>query len=136
MALFPAEAGAVHGWPPHRPARHRVNPYLIVLDEQALREVAARLAAAPMITFDTESTGIDPHSADLVGLSVAWDRTPEAAAYIPVRHPEAGQLSLGDHSRRCCSRFLPTQRITKVAHNASYDIAMLSRHGLRGSRAS
>ena len=73
MALFPAEAVAtavaarLSGAPPP-------NPYLIVLDEPGLREVAARLAAAPMITFDTESTGIDPHTADLVGLSVAWDR--------------------------------------------------------------
>lgn len=129
MALFSAETGATPvaamqsgALPP--------NPYLVVLDEQTLREVAARLAAAPMITFDTESTGIDPHSADLVGLSVAWDRTPEAAAYIPVRHPEAGTLSW-DTIRTLLQPVFADERITKVAHNASYDIAMLSRHGLR-----
>ncbi len=128
MALFPTKTAQMPSATP-QPSTPPPGPYLVVLDEGALRDVAAKLAAAPMVAFDTESTGIDPHSADLVGLSVAWDRAPDAAAYIPVRHPEAGQLSW-QTIRELLQPVFADERITKVAHNASYDIAMLSRHGL------
>jgi DNA polymerase I len=105
------------------------NPYLVVTDEATLGQIAARLAAAPMIAFDTESTGIDPHSADIVGLAVAWDRTPDSAAYIPLRHPDANLLSW-DVVRAALQPVFRDERIAKVAHNASYDLSMIARHGL------
>jgi DNA polymerase I len=110
-------------------AAHPPMDYVLVTDEAALAEVARHLAAAPMFAFDTESTGIDPHSADIVGLSVAWDRTPDAAAYIPLRHPEGPQVAW-DVVRRVLQPVFADERIAKVAHNASYDLSMLARHGL------
>ena len=104
----------------------------------ALAEVAEQLAAAPMIAFDTETTGTDPQAAELVGLALAWEPATEPGfsrrrlsrqAYIPLRHPDIAICP----GRRCAPRLQPVfadPKIAKVAHNASYDLGMLARYGL------
>ena len=132
MTLFSPEAmpAQVPTPEPGSPAAGAIdNPYLVVTDEQTLAEVARRLAAAPMIAFDTESTGIDPHSADIVGLAVAWDRTPDAAAYVPLRHPGEALLPW-EKVVAALGPVFGDAGIAKVAHNAGYDLVMVKRHGL------
>jgi DNA polymerase-1 len=124
--LAPDTQALAGGSQPGQPS----NPYRVVTDEASLRAVAARLAAVPMIAFDTESTGLDPHSSEIVGLSVAWDRTPDDAAYIPLRHPEARQLAW-ETVREALQPAFADELITKIAHNASYDLSMVGRYGLR-----
>jgi DNA polymerase-1 len=125
MALFAleaAEATAVPA-PPHAQA-------LLVITPPALVEVAEQLAAAPMIAFDTETTGIDPQQADLVGLAVAWGREAQQAAYIPLRHADTPGLPW-ETVREALQPALADGQIVKVAHNASYDLGVLRRHELR-----
>ena len=83
-----------------------------------------------MIAFDTETTGIDPQQADLVGLAVAWGREAHQAAYIPLRHADTPGLPW-ETVREALQPALADPQITKVAHNASYDLAILARNGLR-----
>jgi len=102
----------------------------MVVDADALAEVAEKLGAALQISFDTETTGIDPQVADLVGLAVAWGREPDEAAYIPVRHPSETRQLPWEEVRSALQPAFANPRSTKVAHNASYDLGILRRNGL------
>jgi DNA polymerase-1 len=71
---------------PSRPRSERRN-YATVNDERALRDLVARLGQAGLVGFDTETTGLEPMVARLVGMSFAWG---DAALYLPLAHEYAG----------------------------------------------
>ncbi|MBR1835677.1 MAG: DNA polymerase I [Kiritimatiellae bacterium] len=58
------------------------HTYRTALSDQDLDELAAELAAAPEFAFDTETTGLDPRNARVVGLS--FSTAPGTAWYVPV----------------------------------------------------
>ncbi|OYW38010.1 MAG: DNA polymerase I [Hydrogenophilales bacterium 12-61-10] len=66
---------------------HRTH-YETILTDAQLDDWIARLAAAPAYALDTETTGLDPMQAELVGMSFAI--TPGEAAYLPLAHCYAG----------------------------------------------
>jgi DNA polymerase-1 len=66
---------------------HRAH-YETILTEAALDDWAARLEAAPAYALDTETTGLDPMQAELVGISFAIEAG--VAAYLPLAHHYAG----------------------------------------------
>ncbi len=128
-----------------RPPRLRRRPTaprsLLVTRGPMLTEIAQKLAASPMIAFDTETTGTDPQQAALVGVSVAWPAPPNiegpgepeqegvASAYIPLGHFDAEQLPW-ETVRAALQPAFADPQIAKAAHNASYDLGILSRYGL------
>jgi DNA polymerase-1 len=129
MALFPGDDG------PERPTALPASPSVIggariVADMTALAEVAAALAHVPMLAFDTESTSTDPHAAELVGLAVAWGADTAQAAYIPIKHYDLEGLSW-ETVRQTLQPVFARRDADMVAHNAGYDLALLSRYGLR-----
>jgi DNA polymerase-1 len=127
LALFPAEARAqLANFPIAQVAASQ-----LITDAAALAAVARQLAASRMIAFDTETTSTDPQAAELVGLAVGWQsQTSEvSSAYIPLRHPDVEQLPWSAVSAALRPAFADS-RITKVAHNASYDLGILARYGL------
>jgi DNA polymerase-1 len=99
----------------------------LVDSAQALEELAARLQAAKMIAFDTETTSTDPMRAELVGISLAVE--PGEGYYIPVGHRSGQQLEL-QAVMRALSGPLTDGSIPKAGHNAKYDWIMLKRAGL------
>ncbi|MCX7707163.1 MAG: DNA polymerase I [Anaerolineae bacterium] len=142
MALFAAEAPICQ--PAGLPVPRSTDFHLVTTPD-GLAEVAAHLSAARRIAFDTETTSTDPHAATLVGLAVAWDSRESRdkpgsseksglslaqSAYIPLRHKDVEQLPW-DVVRAALQPAFSDPKITKVAHNASYDLAMLARNGLQ-----
>ncbi|MEJ5200144.1 MAG: DNA polymerase I, partial [Anaerolineae bacterium] len=103
---------------------------LLVTTPEALAGVAGQLAAAPMVAFDTETTGLDPQQAELVGLAVAWGRQANQAAYIPLRHADTAGLPWESVRQALQPAFAVAGQV-KVAHNAGYDLSILNRYGLR-----
>lgn len=103
------------------------NPYLTITDAAALRGLVEKLSAAPLISFDVETTGTDPMQAALVGLGVAWGKG--EAAYIPVGHQEGTQLAW-ESVRAALSPIFADANRPKVAHNTKYDAVVCIRHGL------
>ncbi len=101
----------------------------LVTDTEALTEVVANLMHAPMLAFDTETTSTDPHSAELVGLAVAWGPTRAQAAYIALKHPDVEGLNW-ETVRATLQPAFARADIDMAAHNAGYDLAMLNRYGL------
>ena len=92
------------------------------------------LAGAPWFTIDTETTGLDTATAELVGVSLAYPVNAEAtdfdAAYIPIAHKDKSlpQIPLGDvlYTLR---PIIEGDQI-KALHNGGYDLSLLSKYGL------
>lgn len=66
---------------------HRAH-YETILTEPQLDAWIGKLAAAPAFALDTETTGLNPMQAELVGISFAV--APGEAAYVPLAHHYAG----------------------------------------------
>src|SRR5690606_15564162 len=62
--------------------------YDLVLDEATWQRWLQRLRDADSFAFDTETTGLDPQRAQLVGLSLAV--APGQACYVPLSHDGPG----------------------------------------------
>jgi len=128
----PAEDGqgpADEGTPPAA-TPERKRDYECIVDEKVLDDWLARLAAAPLFAFDTETTSLDYMAARIVGLSFCVE--PGEAAYVPLAHDYAGapdQLSrkvvLGK-----LKDLLEDPAAAKVGHHLKYDAHVLANHGI------
>jgi DNA polymerase-1 len=89
-----------------------------------------RLSAAGSFAFDTETTGLNPLTVQLVGISLSPAQG--EAYYIPVGHvilDEVTQLPL----EQVISRLKPLlegDSVAKLAHNGKYDMMMLAECGV------
>ncbi len=104
--------------------------YETVLDLPSLERWIAKLQAAPIACLDTETTSLDPMTAELVGLSFA--ATPGEAAYVPLTHRYAGapaQIPLAQALERL-RPWLEDAARPKVGQNAKYDRHVLANHGI------
>ncbi|HEX4985880.1 MAG TPA: DNA polymerase I [Burkholderiales bacterium] len=111
------------------PAQER--EYETVATVQQLDAWMARAASAGLTCIDTETTGLDPMTAQLVGVSLAVE--PQRAAYIPVGHSYAGapeQLPRELVLARL-KPWLEDAGRRKVGQNLKYDRHVLANAGLR-----
>jgi DNA polymerase I len=105
--------------------------YETILTDQQLADWLTRIQAAPLVSFDTETTSLDPMQARLVGMSFAIE--PGCAAYLPLAHNYAGapqQLGL-DAVLAKLRPWLEDARASKVGQNLKYDAHVLANHGIR-----
>ena len=100
--------------------------YTIVDTPEALERLAARLAEAPSLVVDVETTSLQPVEAALVGIAIS--PAPKEAYYIPVGHQEGPNLPL-DLVRERIGPLLADPQNPKVAHNGNYDLIVLQEHG-------
>ena len=115
------------------PADKARRGYSMVITETELRDLAARLDAAGLVGFDTETDGLEPMVANLVGLSFAFG---EAAYYVPVAHRYAGapdQIGV-ERALEILRPWLEDDKSAKVGQNLKFDAHILANHGviLRG----
>ncbi|PLX80940.1 MAG: DNA polymerase I [Desulfuromonas sp.] len=104
--------------------------YQSVLDSGELERLVKKLEAVDEICFDTETTGLDPLQADLVGLSFATE--PETGCYIPLTHHYLGAPSqlAQDQVLTALKPLLENKKIGKIAQNAKYDLLVMRRAGI------
>jgi DNA polymerase-1 len=115
--------------PENRPAPQR--NYELVLSEDALDRWLASIEKAEIVSVDTETTGLDPMTAQLVGVCVSV--VPGTAAYIPVAHDYAGapeQLSRQTVLARL-KPWLERADLKKVGQNMKYDMHIFANHGVQ-----
>ena len=104
--------------------------YETVLTEAALDEWIKRIEAAELTAVDTETTSLDPLTAELVGISLAVE--PGYAAYIPVGHVYAGapdQLS----RQRVLEKLRPwleSAEHAKLGQHIKYDTHIFANCGI------
>ena len=114
-------------------ARQIEAEYEIVRDEAALAAWAERAAAAPLLAVDLETSSTNTIDCEIAGYALAVAEG--EACYIPVRHAEDGEPLLDAEAVREALRpVLEDAAISKVLHNAKFDMKALRRHGveLRG----
>ncbi|HEX5756853.1 MAG TPA: 5'-3' exonuclease H3TH domain-containing protein, partial [Arenimonas sp.] len=160
QALRELDGGAAAGGvarssaPAATPARDEAAPdpalaakgeYECVTTREQLAAWVARLHAAELIAFDTETDALDAMRANLVGLSFAVE--PGRACYIPVGHRGArtgneGSLLAaadGDTTPLQLSRdevldalrpIFTDPRKRKLGQHGKYDLHVLRRHGI------
>jgi len=98
-----------------------------VADEVALAALASRLMASESLALDTETTGMDPLQAELVGIALT-DRA-GTAWYVPVRGPQGAGLPI-EAVRVQLGPLLDNPHSLKLGHNLKYDVHVLNRAGL------
>jgi DNA polymerase-1 len=111
-------------------ARPVKRDYHIVAITEVLDELFDRLSTAGSFAFDTETTGLNPMSAQLVGISLS--PAPGESYYIPVGHTildEVTQLPLEQVINRL-KPLLEEAGVAKLAHNGKYDMTMLAECGV------
>jgi DNA polymerase-1 len=115
--------------------------YETITDPKRLDAWLAKAKENGILAIDTETTGLDCMSADLVGVSIAV--APNEAAYIPLAHTGAGDQEGGLFNegplpgqmpiREAIARLKPIledESILKIGQNYKYDWLMLARHGI------
>ncbi|HAT6345946.1 TPA: DNA polymerase I [Aeromonas hydrophila] len=104
--------------------------YRCILDEAEFDEWLARLQAAPLFAFDTETTSLDYMEARVVGVSFAIE--PGKAAYVPFGHDYLGapvQLTEAVVLGKLKPLLEDPTRL-KVGQNLKYDRNVLLNHGI------
>jgi DNA polymerase-1 len=114
--------------PPSLPASNAdFGPYETVTDAEALRAWVAEATARGVVALDTETDGLDPMRANLVGFSLAT--APCRACYVPLRHSTVTQqVSLAD-AIALLAPLLSDPCVLKVLQNAKFDMQVLRREG-------
>jgi DNA polymerase-1 len=101
----------------------------ITTDEQ-LDAWIAKLSAAKLFAFDTETTSLEYMQARIVGVSFAV--SPGIAAYLPLCHDYAGAPAQLDCEKSLAELkpLLESADHAKVGHHLKYDAHVLARHGI------
>jgi DNA polymerase-1 len=134
----PADTSALRA-----PINH--DAYVTVTDAKILDQWIARAYAAGTVCVDTETTSLDPMTANLCGVSLAV--APGEACYIPCGHRKGDGLSLDlsqaqDGGEKIIQMaeadvlarlkpLLEDDSILKVGQNLKYDALMFLQRGIR-----
>ena len=104
--------------------------YEILFDPAGLDAWLARLEAAELFAFDTETTSLDYIQARIVGLSFAV--AAGAAAYVPLAHTYVGAPAQLDREAVLArlKPLLEDPARAKVGQNLKYDMSVLANHGI------
>ncbi|MBJ7900851.1 MAG: DNA polymerase I [Cyanobacteria bacterium RI_101] len=101
----------------------------LITQEKQLRALIKTLETAPEpVAWDTETTGLDPWSAELIGLGCAWGGGRDELAYIPLGHKTGEQLPK-EAVLTALAPILSSEQYPKVLQNAKFDRLILKHQG-------
>ncbi|MEO8143804.1 MAG: DNA polymerase I [Betaproteobacteria bacterium] len=126
----PAAAPSAAAAPVPPPQAAGKRKYLTLRDESELAVFVQRLERATLVGFDTETTGLEPMVAKLVGMSFAFGDT---AWYLPLAHAYPGapdQVGVAK-ALEILKGWLESARQAKVGQNLKFDGHILANHGVR-----
>ena len=112
-------------------ALHDMYRFECVTDLNALKDVCEKIKKIKSFAIDTETDGLDPMQATLVGISIAFKEG--FAYYIPLKHENAthgyvDQISL-DEVKKHFGPLLQDENIKKYMHHAKFDELILIQAG-------
>jgi DNA polymerase-1 len=104
--------------------------YFTLANESELKKFLEELQKADFVGFDTETTGLDPMTARLVGMSFAFG---DQAAYLPMAHEYPGmpEQTGVEVALALLKPWLESERHLKVGQNLKYDAHVLANHGVK-----
>ncbi|MFC1584809.1 DNA polymerase I [Fibrobacterota bacterium] len=113
---------------PEAPAvQDRKSDYRLLEAGPSTDDFISELQKAPVLAMDTETTGLDKLTADLVGICVS--SSAGTGWYAPVGHHQGTNISLSEMKRIFKSIFSHSGK-KLIFHNAKFDQALLERNGL------
>jgi DNA polymerase I len=124
-------APAMPAAPVIAPAADVPRKYETLSTEADLARWLERMAGAEVVSFDTETTSLDPFAAKLVGVSFATDAG--EAAYLAIDHRYAGapdQLGV-ERAVAALRPWLEDPSRKKLGQGLKYDQHVLANHGVR-----
>ena len=101
--------------------------YHLIDSPEKIDSLAQKLQTLDAFCFDTETTSINPHEAELVGISFSFQA--HQAYFIPC--PQDQQKTHG--ITRTLKKALENPHITKVGQNLKYDIITLKKYDIHVS---
>ena len=130
----PASAVAVEDVVPFAPEN-----YVWVKDAAALQGWIDQIYERGWVAVDTETTGLNEMTADLVGISLAVE--PGSACYVPLTHKEGGDDLFGSDALAegqmplsealdLLKPVLEDPSILKIGQNMKYDTKIFARNGI------
>ncbi|MBI5891756.1 MAG: DNA polymerase I, partial [Nitrosomonadales bacterium] len=104
--------------------------YESILTEAQLDDWLEKLMAAPLVSIDTETTGLDEMTAQLVGISFSIEAG--HAAYLPLAHhyPGAPDQLGREHALKKLKHWLESEKHKKLGQNLKYDQHIFANHGI------
>jgi DNA polymerase-1 len=113
------------------PARTDHAHYETLLTEPQLATWLKKMLAAERVCVDTETTGLEIMTAQLVGISFAI--TPHEATYLPLGHvyPGAPEQIGCDAALRILKPWLESAQHKKLGQNLKYDAHVFANHGIQ-----
>jgi len=100
------------------------HDYQLIDSEEKIDQFLAKISCRDFFCFDTETTGTDVFSAELVGISFSWKEGEAYFVILPVNQIEA---------RKIVNKFKPlfeNDKIEKIGQNLKFDILMLRNYGV------
>jgi len=123
-----------NGFPdlPKQSAHNTPTPdYRTILTRVQFNEWLDKLDKAPLVSIDTETTGLNPMQDELVGISFSVESA--HAVYLPLKHHYVGvpqQLERAEALEKL-KPWLEDASKPKVGQNLKYDKHIFANHGIR-----
>lgn len=106
--------------------------YKTLLDLIDIQKFANSIKEGEWLSFDLETTSLDPMSCDIVGFSFATKKN--QAIYIPIIYKEKEANLFDDHLNLVLNILRPVfenSKIPKTGQNIKFDALILRNHGLK-----
>ncbi|MCK3682490.1 DNA polymerase I [Maribellus sp. YY47] len=100
------------------------HQYYLVENEMQRASLRAELSVQKEFCFDTETTGLDTHTAEIVCMSFAF-RTHEAYCVTIPKDKKAAQKVMDEFRE-----VFADENVVKIGQNIKYDILILSNYGI------
>lgn len=120
--LSPAAQAQLFGGLTPPKAKEEKSKYFLVDDEKKFSDFYKKLKKQKIICFDTETTGINPFNAKLLGISFSWQE--KESFFVSVRSRQE-VLWLEK-----IKKILEDEKIKKIGHNIKYDLEVLAGAGV------
>ncbi len=127
FSLFgsPADSGAtVKDFSSRKTIADVAHSYQSVAPGMAMKLFLKSLMQQTSVCFDTETTGLDPLTAELVGIAFSWEAT--KGYYIPFTDNKEEVQALLEELRP----FFESEEIEKIGQNLKYDIKVLDKYNI------
>ena len=101
------------------------HKYKMVEGDEEMASLCSELLKQKSVSFDTETTGIDPLTSEIVGISFAFIES--EAYYVPLsenRDEAVRQVGI-------FKQFFENEKIEKSGQNTKYDILVLRNYGIQ-----
>lgn len=99
------------------------HDYQLIDNEAAAKELVEKILQQKEVAFDTETTGLDAHQADIIGMSFCWEKG--KAYYVSIQGTR-------EEAKKLLDIFQPAfdkEDILWIGQNIKYDMTILKWYG-------